>query len=125
MLGDKHAVATIAVKDIDVAKKFYEGTLGLKPSQHQEPGALSYDTPKATIFIYPSQFAGTNQATALTWLVEDVEKIVAALRDKGITFEHYDDLPDTRRAGDLHISGDNKIAWFKDPDGNIHALAEA
>jgi catechol 2,3-dioxygenase-like lactoylglutathione lyase family enzyme len=124
MLGDRHAAATLAVKDIDVAKKFYEGTLGLKPSPRQESGTLSYDTPKATIFVYPSQYAGTNEATALTWLVEDVEKVVAALKSKGVTFEHYDNLPDTRRDGDIHIAGGQKLAWFKDPDGNIHAIAE-
>lgn len=123
MLGDKHAIATIAVKDIDVAKKFYEGILGLEPSAQQEPGTLSYDTPKATIFVYPSQYAGTNEATALTWLVDDIESIVDGLKAKGVAFEHYNDLPGTTRIGDLHIGGNKKLAWFKDPDGNIHALA--
>ncbi len=123
MLGDKDAIATIAVKDIDVAKKFYEGSLGLHPSAHQEPGTLSYQTAKATIFVYPSQYAGTNEATAITWIVDDVEGMVKALREKGVAFEHYD-LPDTKVVGDIHIAGGQKLAWFKDPDGNIHALAE-
>jgi catechol 2,3-dioxygenase-like lactoylglutathione lyase family enzyme len=123
MLGDKDAIATIAVKDIDVARKFYEGSLGLRPSAHQEPGTLSYQTAKATIFVYPSQYAGTNEATAITWIVDDVEAMVKALREKGVTFEHYD-LPDTKVVGDIHVAGGQKLAWFKDPDGNIHALAE-
>lgn len=122
MLGDKNAFATIAVKDIDVARKFYEGTLGLKPSSRQEAGTLSYETPKATIFVYPSNYAGTNQATALTWIVDDVEGLVTGLKARGVTFEHYD-MPDTTLKGDIHISGNRKLAWFKDPDGNIHALA--
>lgn len=123
MLGDKDAIATLAVKDIDVAKNFYEGVLGLRPAAHQEPGTLSYQTAKATIFVYPSQYAGTNEATAITWIVDDVETLVTSLREKGVTFEHYDNLPDTKVVGDLHVSGDRKLAWFKDPDGNIHALA--
>lgn len=123
MLGDKDAIATLAVRDIDVAKKFYEGTLGLKPSAHQEMGTLSYETKGATIFVYPSQYAGTNQATALTWIVDDVERTVAGLREKGVVFEHYDNLPDTKVVGDIHVAGNKKLAWFKDPDGNIHALA--
>ena len=123
MLGDKNAVATIAVKDIDVAKKFYEGTLGLKPTPDQEPGTLSYQTGGATIFVYPSRYAGTNQATALTWIVDDVESIVAHLTASGVKFEHYD-LPETKRTGDIHEAGGKKLAWFKDPDGNIHALAQ-
>ncbi|HEV7239919.1 MAG TPA: VOC family protein [Thermoanaerobaculia bacterium] len=123
MLGDKDAIVTVAVKDIDVAKKFYEGTLGLHPSSDQEPGTLAYQTAKSTIFVYPSQYAGTNQATAVTWFVDDVEGLVKALAAKGVKFEHYDNLPDTKVVGDLHIAGDKKLAWFKDPDGNIHALA--
>ena len=51
MLGDKDAIVTLAVKDIDVAKKFYEGTLGLHPSSEQEEGTLSYQTAKSTIFV--------------------------------------------------------------------------
>lgn len=125
MLGDKDAIATIAVKDIDVAKKFYEGTLGLKPSARQEPGTLSYQTAGAKIFVYPSQYAGTNEATALTWIVDDLERIVAGLKEKGVEFEHYEGMPDTKLVGDIHVSGDRKLAWFKDPDGNIHALAHA
>jgi catechol 2,3-dioxygenase-like lactoylglutathione lyase family enzyme len=49
---------------------------------------------------------------------DDVERVVRELKAKGVTFEHYD-LPDTRREGDVHIGGHMKIAWFKDPDGNI------
>ena len=123
MLGRSEAIATIAVKDLDAARKFYSDTLGLSLTEDQEPGTLSYQTGGAKLFVYPSQFAGTNEATALTWIVNDVEAMVAGLRSKGITFEHYPDLPDTKLAGDVHVSGDKKLAWFKDPDGNIHALA--
>ena len=122
MLGDKVAIATLAVKDLDAAKKFYEDVLSLHPTPHQEPGTLSYETAGATLFVYPSQYAGTNQATALTWIVGDVDGIVTALAAKGVVFEHYDDLPETKRMGDVHVSGERRLAWFKDPDGNIHAL---
>jgi hypothetical protein len=50
-----------------------------------------------------------------------VEEIVAALKTKGVAFERYD-FPDTTRKGDVHITGDLKNAWFKDPDGNIHGI---
>lgn len=122
-LGDKDAVVTLAVRDLDAAKKFYGGTLGLHPSPHQEEGTASYQTATARIFVYPSQYAGTNQATAVTWLVDDVEGIVDELKSKGVRFEHYEDLPGTKLVGDIHIAGDQKLAWFKDQDGNIHALA--
>jgi catechol 2,3-dioxygenase-like lactoylglutathione lyase family enzyme len=123
MLKDQDAIVTIAVKDIDRAKQFYEGTLGLQPTPRQEEGTLSYQTARSTIFVYPSQYAGTNQATAVTWIVDDVEATVNELKAKGVAFEHYEGLPNTRLEGDLHIAGDRKLAWFKDPDGNIHAVA--
>ena len=73
---------------------------------------------QSLINVYRSQFAGTNKATALTWPVEDVEAEVRALKAKGVTFEHYD-MPGLRLEGDIHVAGPMKVAWFKDPDGNI------
>ncbi|HEV2853469.1 MAG TPA: VOC family protein [Thermoanaerobaculia bacterium] len=124
MLGDKDAVATLAVKDIEVARKFYEGKLGLKPATDTgEPTTLTYESGRSRIFVYESKYAGTNQATALNWLVgDDINGIVKDLGAKGVTFEHYDGLPDTTREGDVHVAGDLRLAWFKDPDGNILAL---
>lgn len=122
MLGDKDAVATIAVKDLEAARKFYEGTLGLKPAEEQEPGSLTLKSGSSSIFLYESQYAGTNKATALTWGNVDVDAIVRDLKAKGVKFEHYD-LPDTKREGDVHVAGDLRLAWLKDPDGNVLALA--
>jgi catechol 2,3-dioxygenase-like lactoylglutathione lyase family enzyme len=122
MLGDKDALATIAVKDIKVAGKFYGGTLGLKPAGKQETGTLAYKSGKSVILIYESQFAGSNKATAATWAVgDDVEAIVKDLEAKGVAFEHYD-LPQTTRKGDVHLAGKVRVAWFKDPDGNILSI---
>jgi catechol 2,3-dioxygenase-like lactoylglutathione lyase family enzyme len=121
MLGDREAIATIAVTNVDAAKKFYEGTLGLKPTPTQEQGVLGYRSGKAKVIVYQSQFAGTNKATAATWSVDDLEGAVRELKAKGVRFEQYD-LPGTSRQGDIHGSGKTKAAWFKDPDGNILAL---
>jgi hypothetical protein len=71
------------------------------------------------VLLYESEFAGTNQATAASWNVgDDFEQIVEELRGKGVTFEHYD-LPELTLEGAVHVSGDSKLVWFKDPDGNI------
>ena len=118
MLRDTNAVATLAVKDLDVAARFYEGTLGLRRVDAEDHESLVFQSGDTTINVYRSSFAGTNKATALTWTVDDVEDEVRELKSKGVTFEHYD-LPDTSRRGDVHLSGDIKVAWFKDPDGNI------
>ena len=122
MLGDKEAVATIAVKDLAVAKKFYEGKLGLRPVSAQGGEAVTYKSGTSTVIVYRSQYAGTNQATVANWLVgNDIEKIVDGLAERGVPFEHYD-VPGLTRQGHLHVAGNFKTAWFKDPDGNIIAI---
>lgn len=119
MLGNKDAVANIAVKNLDTARKFYEVTLGLTPVDAEDQEVIVFKSGNSTVYVYQSQYAGTNKATAVTWVVgEDVEGIVQQLKAKGITFEHYD-MPGITRDGDVHIAGDMKVAWFKDPDGNI------
>jgi catechol 2,3-dioxygenase-like lactoylglutathione lyase family enzyme len=118
MLRDTDAIATLAVRDLDAAARFYEETLGLSRGRAEDHEAIAFESGDTIINVYRSSFAGTNKATALTWAVDDVEGVVRTLKAKGVNFEHYD-LPGTRREGDVHVSGDIRIAWFKDPDGNI------
>ena len=119
MLGSKDAVANIAVKTLQTARKFYEGTLGLKAVDAEGEELIVFKSGNSTLYVYRSQYAGTNQATAVTWAVGDeLEGLVRALKVKGVTFEHYD-MPGMQREGDIHVGGGMKIAWFKDPDGNI------
>jgi hypothetical protein len=71
--------------------------------------------------IYRSQFAGTNQATAATWIVDDAEALARELAARSVSFEQYE-FPQTTRKGDVHFYKNLKQAWFKDPDGNILAI---
>jgi catechol 2,3-dioxygenase-like lactoylglutathione lyase family enzyme len=123
MLGDIDAAANIAVKNLDIAKKFYEDTLGLKQVGAEGQELIVFRSGTSTIYVYESQYAGTNQAIAITWVVgEDIENVIRRLKDKGVTFEHYD-IPDMTRQGDVHVGGNMKVAWFKDLDGNLLNLA--
>jgi hypothetical protein len=83
------------------------------------PGAILYRSGNSVVLVYPSQYAGTNKATASWAGGDDFDAIVQDLKAKGVTFEHYDDLPETTLEGDVHVMGDFKAVWFKDPDGNI------
>ena len=122
MLSGKEVMATEAVRDLNAAKRFYEGTLGLKLTEQQESEAVTYQAGSSKILVYRSQYAGSNKATAATWLIgKEMERVVQALRGKGVTFEHYN-MPGLTLKGDIHEGGGMKAAWFKDPDGNIHAL---
>ena len=122
MLGGKETMATVAVRDLTSAKRFYEGTLGLKQTDSQGEEAVTYQTGTTKLLVYRSQFAGSNKATTATWLIGNaMEKVVQGLRGRGVTFEHYQ-MPGLTLKGDIHEGEGMKAAWFKDPDGNIHAL---
>jgi catechol 2,3-dioxygenase-like lactoylglutathione lyase family enzyme len=123
MLGDIDAAANIAVKNLDAAKKFYEDTLGLKQVGAEGQELIVFRSGTSTIYVYESQYAGTNQATAITWVVgEDIENVIRKLKDKGVTFEHYD-IPDMTRQGDVYVGGNMKVARYKYLDGNVLNLA--
>ena len=118
MLGDSNVCATLAVKDLAVGRHFYEQVLGLSETVMESENAVVYKSGDSMVQIYPSSFAGTNQATAATWDVEDIQATVADLKSKGVEFEHYD-MPGVTMDGDVHVMEGEEAAWFKDPDGNI------
>jgi len=121
MLGDADAIATVGVKDLDAARKFYGEKLGLEETPSDEASVLTYKSGNSVILVYTSQFAGTNQATGITWAVADVASVVRDLKAKGLAFEHYQ-MPGMTMDGDVHVGGKRKAAWLKDPDGNILAI---
>ena len=123
MLGKADATPMIAVKDLDRARKFYEERLGLKTEDEWNGEGVTLKSGDTRINVYRSEFAGTNKATALTFDVDDIEREVGALKEKGIFFEHYS-LPGLEQRGDLYVGEGMKTAWFKDPDGNILSLVE-
>jgi catechol 2,3-dioxygenase-like lactoylglutathione lyase family enzyme len=119
MLGDKDAIAMVAVKNVEAAARFYEGTLGLTRLSSQGEEVITYRSGSTSLNVYRSEFAGTNQATSVVWNVGDeIETVVASLQSKGVPFEHYD-MPGLTLHGDVHVGGDMKVAWFRDHDGNI------
>jgi catechol 2,3-dioxygenase-like lactoylglutathione lyase family enzyme len=124
MLGTRNAVANLAVSDLDRARDFYTGTLGLIEVDNEGEELVVLKSGDSVVNVYRSEYAGTNEATAVTWAVDDIDAEVETLRGKGVTFEHYD-MPGLALEGDVHIGGDMKIAWFKDPDGNILNIVEA
>lgn len=119
MLADSTAVANVAVKDLDVAKRFYAETLGLPDIGGQGDELVIFRSGNSTLNVYRSEYAGTNKATAVTWAMGDAfDRTVDALKSKGVRFERYD-MPGATMDGDVHVFGDMRVAWFKDPDGNL------
>ena len=119
IIADIDSQPTVAEKSLDRAKAFYEDVLGLKPVGPNMPTVQAYLAGRTVIIVYESQFAGTNQGTAITWAVGGgFGPAIRELQQKGVAFEHYD-MPGVTLNGDVHEAGGMKLAWFKDPDGNI------
>ena len=112
------SLAMLPASDIERAKAWYQENLGLTPSEENE-GGLTYQTGGGTRFgVYPSQFAGTNQATAMGFEVQNLDKVADDLIAKGVEFERFD-LPyaKTDERGVAEI-GPYRAFWFKDSEGN-------
>ena len=118
MLKDHDSSAIVAVSDLDRARTFYGGLLGLELVEEDMEGVLVYRTGATRLVVYQSEYAGSNRANAVVWGVgEDLDSIVAALEAKGAAFEQYPDIG--RLDGNVHLAGGAKLVWLKDPDGNI------
>jgi catechol 2,3-dioxygenase-like lactoylglutathione lyase family enzyme len=120
VLSDYPTYPTLPASDLARARKFYEESLGFKPVLVSEGGVM-YGARGTTLFVYPSSFAGTNQATAAGFQVEDLAARVAELKARGVRFEEYD-FPGFKTESGVMSTPDGKAAWFKDSEGNIVGL---
>src|SRR6201996_3922852 len=125
MILDKNAFSSFSVNDIDKAKEFYQGILGLNAHQIEMGGEyrmLELDvTGGSKVMIYPKPNHTPATFTVLNFPVDDLEKTVDELISKGVKFEHYDmgDIK-TSEKGIVYGNGQGPdIAWFTDPSGNI------
>lgn len=123
MLQRSPMYAYIPAQDVDRARKFYEQKLGFKPKE-EVAGGVVYEFAQGTAcFLYPTPNAGTSKASQAFWQVDDVEREVAELKARGVTFEEYD-VPGMKTVNGILIAGGAKAAWFKDTEGNILAVVE-
>ena len=113
--------AGVAVSDMDRAREFYEGKLGLSGGKSPSDGGRTYSCASGTaIHVYPSpDNAGKSAATLAGWEVDDLDAVVDELTSKGVAFEHYDLAPVVTDERGIAMFPDGKIAYFKDPDGNV------
>lgn len=114
--------ASIPAKDLEGTRKFYEGVLNLEVIE-EDPGGIFYRAGDSVLMVYPTQFAGTAQHTLGGFEVKDIESAMADLKARGVTFEEYD-MPGLKTENGVATLGNSKVAWFKDPEGNILSLAQ-
>lgn len=126
-MSDSEVGPVMAVSDMDAAKDFYEGKLGLTPNADtpdEVPRIYRVGPGAITVYLSP-EHAGKSTATLAGWMVHDLDAAVEELTDAGILFEQYDEgelKTDERGIVDFE---DGRVAFFRDPDGNTHALNQA
>ncbi len=118
IISEGQVFACVAVSSFDVARDFYGGTLGLHQTE-ENIGGLGFECGGGRIFVYISDTAGSGEATAAMWEVDDAVEAAAELIDRGVEFIEYDFEGIEFSDGVHHFSESFKNAWFKDPDGNI------
>lgn len=119
MLSDYTPMITLATADTERSRAFYEGVLGMQADE-AFGGGVSYRTGQARLFVYPSGYAGTNQATAAAFELPGAafDAEVAALREAGVTFDTFEVDGMSWEDGVSTMDGMRNV-WFRDPDGNI------
>jgi len=126
-LGGYRVVASLAVSDMNEARAFYEGKLGLIVGTDSGDNVAYRCGEGTSIHVYLSpDSAGKSTATLVGWYVDDAERVVDELVTTGVSFEHYDEGPIvTDEKGIATFEGGAKVAYFKDPDGNTLSVAQA
>ena len=124
MLAGVRFGANIPVRSVADARSFYEGVLGVVPIRIQEREVI-YRAGDTLFGIYETEAAGKAGHTLGTFSgVDDIEAVVAALREKGVVFEEYD-MPGFTTVDGIANFGPEKVAWFRDPDGNLLSIDDA
>ena len=122
MLGQEKLVAFVATAQPERAKTFYGEVLGLRLLT-DDPFAIVFDAGGTMLRVQKLESLQPPGHTALGWQVSDIAAAVAALRKQDVAFERYEFL-DQDELGVWTSPAGGKIAWFKDPDGNVLSLTQ-
>jgi catechol 2,3-dioxygenase-like lactoylglutathione lyase family enzyme len=123
MLGEAKAIAFIGVSDLNAGRAFYEGVLGLAIVS-QDDFAVVADAGGVTIRITQPPQVTAAPYTVLGFQVEDVSAAVAGLVAKGVVFERYPWFGDAQGPDGVWLApSGTRVAWFKDPDGNLLSIS--
>lgn len=122
MLSNSKLQTIILTSCLDKAEKFYTDVLGLSIKDRSE-GALVYDVSGSDLRISPVPSTAPTEHTVMGFSVPDVTSVVVTLSDRGIVFEIFDGFPHGSD-GILTTPDGSKVAWFRDPDGNLLSVVQ-
>ncbi len=122
MLNTAKIIAFVPIRDSQQSRPFYEGALGLR-FVSDDPFALVMDSNGVMVRLAKTPKFTPAGFTVMGWEVSVIEEAVASLQKKGVKFEKFPGLPQDE-SGIWAAPGGAKVAWFKDPDGNILSLSQ-
>ncbi len=127
MLVNAEIAAIVPVSDVDKAVDFYGGVLGLELQIRRddlpENREAEFRAGDGTLVVYESVAAGQSRGTVAGFRVDDLDSVVAGLRERGVVFDEYD-LPELKTENGIASIGDLRASWARDPDGNIIAFEQ-
>ncbi|MGJ7493439.1 VOC family protein [Variovorax sp. RT4R15] len=121
MLMDAPVTTMLPVKDLERARRFYEGSLGLRPGELKPDGKFTYECGGTTLALFPKEGGTKADHTAVSFRVPDIVASIAELKQAGVVFENYD-FPGLKTVEHVCVLGAEKAAWFLDTEGNILCL---
>jgi catechol 2,3-dioxygenase-like lactoylglutathione lyase family enzyme len=123
MLSDAAVTTMLPVKDVDRARQFYEGCLGLKPGKFKPDGKFVYEVVGGQLALFPKPEGTKADHTAISFRVDDIASSIEELKRAGVVFEDYD-FPGLKTVNHVCVLGAEKAAWFKDTEGNYLCIHE-
>ncbi len=124
ILGTSKLVAFVATTNSTRARAFYEGVLGLRLIEDEQPFALVFDANGIMLRVTAVHEHNPAQFTVLGWGVESIENTVQRLTAAGAEFQRYPGINDGDPRGIWTAPGGARIAWFKDRDGNVLSVTQ-
>lgn len=124
ILGTSKLVAFVATTDPKKARAFYEGVLGLPLVEDEKPFALIFDANGIMLRVTTVQRHIPAPFTVLGWSVASIDETVDRLAASGVEFQRYPGLNDGDPKAIWTAPGGARIAWFKDPDGNVLSVTQ-
>ncbi|HEX2541295.1 MAG TPA: VOC family protein [Caldimonas sp.] len=123
MLSDASVTTMLPVRDLERARGFYEGCLGLRPGSLRPDGKFVYTVGGSTLALFPKPEGTQADHTAISFRVDDIAASVEALKRAGVKFEDYD-FPGLKTVDHVCVLGAEKAAWFMDTEGNCLCIHE-
>ena len=123
MLSDSSVTTMLPVKDMDRARRFYEGCLGLTPGGFRPDGKFVDVVGGSTLALFPKPEGTKAEHTAISFKVRNIAASIEELKRTGVVFEDYD-FPGLKTVNHVCVLGAEKAAWFKDTEGNYLCIHE-